>query len=96
MTTDLLSALQSTCDNVTRADVLLEPLSGGKLSVSVHWPETQGDGGDHCRGQNTIVSEAWKVLAALEEEGWRHCEFGGAKNFGHSGGTTHFAVECVH
>lgn len=93
--TDLLS-LQSTCEAATRADVALEPLSGGKLSVSVHWPETQGDDGDHCHGQNTILTEARKVLAALEEEGWRHCELAGRKDFRHSGGTTHFAVECVH
>ncbi|HEX5444059.1 MAG TPA: hypothetical protein VFW87_09535 [Pirellulales bacterium] len=92
MTTELKN-LQAVCEDATRAEVAIEELSGDKLSVSVHWPETQDDDGDHCHGQATIVGEARKVLAALEEEGWRHCEFGGRKDFGHAGGTTHFAVE---
>lgn len=92
MTTELKN-LQAICDDATKAAVALETLSDGKLSVSVHWPETQGDDGDYCHGQNTIVSEAHKVLAALESEGWQHCEFGGRKDFAHGGGTTHFAVE---
>lgn len=91
-TVNQLTHLQSICGDATRADVRLEELSEEKLSVSVYWSETHGDDGDYCHGQGTIVSEAYKVLAALEEQGWQHCEFGGRKDFGHHGGTTHFAV----
>lgn len=87
-----LESLQDVCEEVTKADVVLELLSDDSLSVSVHWPQTQGEDGDYCYGQGTILNEARKVLAALRGEGWEQCEFGGRKNFGHSGGNVHFAV----
>lgn len=89
----LIDNAATVSENATSASVLIEELSGDKLAVSVFWPETQGDDGGHCHGQATIVREACKVLAALESEGWEHCDFGGRKDFGHSGGTTTFAVE---
>ena len=80
--------LQANLSEITRANVQVEALSPTKISVSVCWPETADD---HCHGQLTIVSEAWNVLNALERLGWQHAEFAGRKDFGHSGGTTHFA-----
>lgn len=85
--------MKVTLDNITSAVVEVEALNSTKISVSVRWSETIGDDGDFCYGQNTILREAYKVLAALEHQGWKHSDFGGRKDMGHSGGTTHFACE---
>lgn len=93
MTASQINAAESAANSATEACVALEALSETKLSVSVFWPQTQGEDGDHCHGQGTIVAEARKVLAALEAEGWMHADFGGRRDLGHSGGTAHFAVQ---
>jgi hypothetical protein len=92
MTATQVDEATSAATNATNATVEIEALSENKLSVAVFWPETQGEDGDHCHGQQTIRTEAYNVLAALEEQGWSHCEFGGRRDMGHSGGRTHFAV----
>jgi hypothetical protein len=88
-----LTKLKRLCQKCTSAKVTITTLSPAQISVSVVWPETEGDDGDHCHGQNTILKEAYRVLEVLEGLGWRHCEFGGRKDFGHGGGTTRFACE---
>lgn len=93
--TATLTRLLDVARSVTSAQVEIESLGGDEIHVAIFWPETQGDDGDHCHGQNTIIGEACRVMKALEGEGFEHCEFGGRKNMGHSGGTTGFAMKIA-
>ena len=93
MTTNTTNEIEAGLVEVTSAKVTVEALSDGKISVTGCWPETEGEDGDHCHGQATILREAYKVLSALEAEGWEHTAFGGSKDMGHSGGGCHFACE---
>ena len=84
-----LANLQEVAQDATNASVTVEELSGGKISVSV------GFNDDSTYSHITIKREAHKVLAGLEAIGWRHCEFGGRKDMGHSGCHCHFACEFI-
>jgi len=88
----IIASLFDDANDATRATVKIDPLDDGRLFVSVYWPQTEGEDGDHCHGQNTILPEAFKVLAALQARGYEHVAYSGGKSFGHSGGTTAFAV----
>jgi hypothetical protein len=92
-----IDQLESLCRDATSAQVELDPAQDDpdELYVCVCWPETRGADGDYCHGQNTIVAQALAVLRVLAEEGWVHCDFGGRKDLGHSGGICHFAVRHV-
>lgn len=87
-----IERIMRAASQATSADVQIERLGPNKVCVSVHWPQTQGEGGDHCYGQNTILLEAYAVLDALQNDGLKHTDFGGRKSMGHSGGTTCFAM----
>lgn len=90
-----IEELREHAENATRAKVDLEPMPDGDVCVSVYWPETQGDDGDHCRGHSTILLQAFKVLGALQGAGMEQVAYGGRKDCGHSGGAARFAVGVV-
>lgn len=96
-TTAIVRELTAIAESATRqANVEIEGLSGDHFYVTVesdgHRQDRLTGDGDHCQGQNWILGEAYAVLSALEDAGWRHIEFGGRKSMNHSGGGCGFAI----